>query len=372
MNPILLVAILLVIIIFALIVYNFRISKKIKTFRNINDRINSLNVLQDFLDTIGKDTPVDDKLQVINEILIEKFKVKYSSIVVFNGAEYDLKASNVNEKHWDTLKNLHTDELFKKSIATATPQYITINRPEEKLSYQKTELGRAKSAMFFPLYIDNVYIGYWIIESGEPHAFDNMDTNVLGIVKENIVAVLKTVTYQNTIENIYRVDKTTGLNSAEYLYGKGKRIIDKYVQSTICMFSITNIEEINKKFGRDIGTDILVRISNSVKTSISSEYIFVRYMGPKFAIAFSGVDVEGTESFLKTLKEDIEKIKIIEENEENPKKNKPKVVKDRDSYPRTNFVIADYYKGTGLEEVTKKLEEYLDDASIDESNISYI
>ena len=246
MNPILLVAILLVIIIFALIVYNFRISKKIKTFRNINDRINSLNVLQDFLDTVGKDTPVDDKLQVINEILIEKFKVKYSSIVVFNGAEYDLKASNVNEKHWDTLKNLHTDELFKKSIATATPQYITINRPEEKLSYQKTELGRAKSAMFFPLYIDNVYIGYWIIESGEPHAFDNMDTNVLSIVKENIVAVLKTVTYQNTIENIYRVDKTTGLNSAEYLYGKGKRIIDKYVQSTICMFSITNIEEINK------------------------------------------------------------------------------------------------------------------------------
>ena len=221
MNIILFVVILLVVVILALVFYNLSISKKIKTFRNINDKITNLNVLQDFLDTIGKDTPVDDKLQVINEILIEKFKIKYSTIVVFNGAEYVLKASNVNEKHWDTLKNLHTDELFKKSIETATPQYITVNNLDEKLSYQKTELGRAKSAMFFPLYIDNVYIGYWIIESSEPHAFDNMDTNVLGIVRENIVAVLKTVTYQNTIENIYRIDKTTGLNSAEYLYGKG-------------------------------------------------------------------------------------------------------------------------------------------------------
>ncbi len=372
MNPILLIVVLLVGIIFALIVYNLNISKKIKEYKNVSDRVNSLKVLQEFLDTIGKDTPVDDKLQVINEILIEKFKIKYSTIVVFNGAEYVVKASNVDEKHWDTLKNLHTDELFKKSIATATSQYLTISRPDEKLSYQKSEMGRAKSAMFFPLYIDNVYIGYWIIESSEPHAFDNMDTNVLGVVRENIVAVLKTVTYQNTIENIYRVDKMTGLNSAEYLYGKGKRIIDKHVQSTICMFQITNIEEINKKFGRDVGTDIIIRISNNVKTSISSEYIFVRYMGPKFAIAFSGVDIEGTEGFLKTLKEEIEKIKIVEEDEENPKKKKQKIVNDRDSFPRTNFVIADYYKGTGLEEVTKKLEEYLDDAPKDESNISYI
>ena len=88
-------------------------------------------------------------------------------------------------------------------------------------------MARSKSAMFFPLYIDNIYIGYWIIESSEPHAFDNTDTSVLGIVRENIVAVLKTVSYQNTIENIYRVDKNTALNSAEYLYGKGKRIIRK-------------------------------------------------------------------------------------------------------------------------------------------------
>ena len=35
-------------------------------------------------------------------------------------------------------------------------------------------MNRAKSAMFFPLYIDNIYIGYWIIESDIPHAFDEV------------------------------------------------------------------------------------------------------------------------------------------------------------------------------------------------------
>lgn len=368
MNPILLAIVVLIIIIIALVIYNLSISKKINKFQNINERLSNLKVLQDFMDTIGKDTPVDNKLQVINDILIEKFNIRYSTIVVFNGAEYVIKASNVDEKHWDALKNLHTEEMFKDSISSATPKYVTINSAGEKLAYQKSEMGRAKSAMFFPLYIDNIYIGYWIIESSEPHAFDNMDTNVLGVVRENIVSVLKTVSYQNTIENIYRVDKTTGLNSAEYLYGKGKRVIDKYAQSTICMFNITNIMDINEKFGRDAGTKTIIDISNIVKSSISSQYIFVRYMGPKFAIAFSGVDLEGVEEFIKTIKEEIEKISIKKEELSSNKRTKKRIY----VHPKTNFILATYYKGTGLEEVTKKLEEYLDDADVNESNINCI
>lgn len=177
------IIVILVLFVVGLLIYNLSINNKIKTFNNINDRIANLNVLQDFLDTIGKDSSVNDKLEIINNVLIEKFIIKYSTIVVFNGAEYIIKATNVDEKHWDTMKNLHTQEMFKDSIMTATPKYVTINRPDEKLIYQKSEMGRAKSAMFFPLYIDNIYIGYWIIESGEAHAFDNIDTNVLRCCK---------------------------------------------------------------------------------------------------------------------------------------------------------------------------------------------
>ena len=185
------IILVLVLFVVGLLIYNLSINNKIKTFNSINDRIANLNVLQDFLDTIGKDSSVHDKLEIINNVLIEKFNIKYSSIVVFNGAEYVIKATNVDEKHWDTMKNLHTEEMFKDSIMTATPKYVTINRPDEKLIYQKSEMGRAKSAMFFPLYIDNIYIGYWIIESGESHAFDNLDTSVLRCCKRKYCSSIK-------------------------------------------------------------------------------------------------------------------------------------------------------------------------------------
>ena len=131
------------------------------------------------------------------------------------------------------------------------------------------------------------------------------------------------------------------------------------------MFKITNIEEINAKFGRNVGTKMLVDVVNAVKSNIAAEYIFVRYMGPKFSIAFSGVDLEGAANFLVDLKTKIEDIELELETK---KKTKTKIL----IKPKSNFVVASYYKGTGIEEVTKKLEEYLDKADKMESSITSI
>ena len=214
----LLVMAILIVIVIALIVYNIVISRRIKNFKNINQKVTSLNVLQDFMSTIGDDQSVDEKIKRINDILIEEYAIKYSTIVVFDGSEYVVKASNVDKKHWDTLRNLHEEDIFKDSITSAKPKYITVNTDEERLPYQKMEFGRAKSAMFFPLYIDNVYIGYWIIESGKMHAFDHVDTTILEVVKDNIISIFRIVSYQNVLENLTRKDLYSDLKTSEYLY----------------------------------------------------------------------------------------------------------------------------------------------------------
>ncbi len=370
----------LLIVIAVLIVYNIHIQKKIDTYNNINQQISNLSVLQEFMKVAGEEDSVDAKLNKINEIVIEQYDIKYSTIVVFDGAEYVIKATNVDKLHHETLTNLHNEEIFQDSVATATPKYITIENENEKLPYQKVEMGRAKSAMFFPLYIDNIYIGYWIMESGRMHAFDKTDTTIIEVVKDNIVSVLSTMSYQDAMENIIRIDKFTGLYSAEYLYSKAKRTFDKYPTSAVCMFKITNIEEINEKASRQIGNDIITEVSNIVKTKMAAQYVFVRYMGPKFVIVFSGVEETSVEEFLKELKREMEELEIVEEAEEvqvvkviNGKKVRVKELKEEKSAsPKINFVVSTYYKGTGIEQLNKKLEEYLDSASKTENQINYI
>ena len=155
---IIIIVVVLVAIVFGLLAYNVVIHRKIQDFRNTDQKIKSLNVLQEFMSTIGEESTVDGKISKINNILIEQYNIKYSTIVVFDGAEYVIKATNVSEKHWDTMRNLQSEEIFKDSITTATPKYVTVNNDQERLPYQKLEFGRAKSAIFFPLYIDNIYI----------------------------------------------------------------------------------------------------------------------------------------------------------------------------------------------------------------------
>ena len=374
------IIVILVIVIILLGMYNYHIQKKIDTYNNINQQISNLSVLQDFMKVAGEEDSVEAKLNKINEIVIEQYDIKYSTIVVFDGAEYVIKATNVDKLHHETLTNLHNEEIFQDSVATATPKYITIENENEKLPYQKVEMGRAKSAMFFPLYIDNIYIGYWIMESGRMHAFDKTDTTIIEVVKDNIISVLSTISYQDAMENIVRTDKFTGLFSAEYLYSKAKRTFDKYPTSAVCMFKITNIEEINENASRQIGNDIITEISNIVKTKMAAQYVFVRYMGPKFVIVFSGVEETSVDEFLKELKREMEELEIVEEAEEvqvvkviNGKKVRVRELKEEKSAsPKINFVVSTYYKGTGIEQLNKKLEEYLDSVDKSENQINYI
>lgn len=382
----LILIIVLVFVILALMIYNMSIHRKIQTFHNMNQRITNLNILQDFMNIVGKDIDVDKKIQDINNVIIEKYEIKYSTIVVFDGTEYIIKASNVSERHWNSMKKLHEVDIFKDSIAASVPKYITVNNENERLPYQQEEFGRAKSAIFFPLYIDNVYIGYWIIESGIPHEFDNIDTTIFETVRENIVTVLKTVNYQKTLENIARTDLFTGLKSAEYLYGDGKKIIDNYAVSSVCMFRIANIEEVNK-ISRELGNKLITDTCRYIQNNIADTYLFVRYMGPKFVIVFCGVDSDAVLEFINEIKESVENIqvklennyeikeikqdnKIEESNTKKPNRKKKKEIKI--ATPQLSFVISTYYKGTGLEEVLGKMEKCIDEESKDGEQITSI
>ena len=96
-------ALILFCIVIVLIVYNITLHKKIQKFKNMNQKVTNLYVVQDFMNAIGETSSVEDKIKKINDVLIERYEIKYSTIVVFNGAEYQIKASNVDAFAYSTL-----------------------------------------------------------------------------------------------------------------------------------------------------------------------------------------------------------------------------------------------------------------------------
>lgn len=58
---------ILVLIVVGLIIYNITIHKKIQKFKNMNQRITNLYVVQDFMNAIGETSTVDEKIKKIND-----------------------------------------------------------------------------------------------------------------------------------------------------------------------------------------------------------------------------------------------------------------------------------------------------------------
>ena len=59
---------ILVAIVIGLLVYNININKKIQDLKNVNQKVTSLNVLQEFMNTIGEEETVDSKITKKNMI----------------------------------------------------------------------------------------------------------------------------------------------------------------------------------------------------------------------------------------------------------------------------------------------------------------
>jgi len=89
-------------------------------------------------------------------------------------------------------------------------------------------------------------------------------------------------------------------------------------------------------------------------------------MGPKFAIVFSGIEIQAVKNFMEQIKTQIEKIEL------EPVDVEFEGDEDIMANPKINIIISTYYKGTALEGAMKKLEEYLDNASNDENGINYL
>lgn len=332
--------------------------------KSTNQRVISLNVLQDFIGIIGNiSTESKEKMNEINNVLIERYEIKYSTIVMFDGERYRVEASNVNEKHFKMFEQLQNNDIFADSIKNATPKYITVNQGE-KLPYLDMEFERAKSAIFFPIYTDNVYMGYWLIEGNKPHEFDNIDTTVLDVVKNNLVSTEKVVRQLRTLENMARVDKNTRLNTYEYLFGGARKIIDKYPTSIVSLVKVINLRQIEDKVSKKTADAVLKGIAEYTKNCLSPEYIMVKYSDDEFVIVFSGSDMEGVSKFLEALKSSVEKLKIKVVGSLRESLNGQAVA------PKVNMVYTSYYKETALEKIISNLQEYLDECEPNESDVT--
>lgn len=374
MNNIIYFVIAEIVIILVLLIYNIFVSKRVKVLKSGKENLKKLYTLKEILEVTKKSDNVNSKLNEINNILIKNLELTNSHIVVFTGINYDIKASNIQEENKKDLFNVIKTEVFQNSILENKEQYITVENENTSLPY--TENRDIKACIFYPLYKNEGFLGYWLIESNNIKGLDFLDKEILTNIKESILNVVHTLFYQKATETFVEKDNISNLNSKEYLLTKGRERLEKTnAESTVLMFNVLNINEINNNYSREIGNSLINKIGELLNTNYSN-YIFARYLGPKFVVILDNMSLENTDTklLITNLKTNLESIGInIQNTNDNQNEKNDSISDEIDSIDiieeniSKNYINAEikieaitYKPGYELDTILKTLESKME------------
>lgn len=298
------VVVLLLVAIILMFVSIYYYEKDYRLNKACNQKGNNLSIvnssIQKMFEILGSYKPSDLKLDEINKVIMKSFKPKYSSIVIYNGNEHIVKSTNVEECYIESIKEVANETIFSYNVLNKVSKYA-IATEGKTVPYRSAIERDIKSAIFSPIYYNDVYLGFWIIEDTKQNAFDFISEMDLEKFKYNMGLFIENIQKQNAIEVAENIDKQTNFYNSNYLYSLARKSLIENDFSAITMIYLKNLPEINEKYTRNIGNTLISKISNIIRANLKEGSVVIRYSGLRFLIVNFGLTAQAVQP-------DIEKI----------------------------------------------------------------
>ena len=274
-----------------------------KNYSIMAKNYSTVTILQEIMVILGAKIQAGQKLERINEILINRFDIAYSSIVEKTDNGNIIKASNVSSDLYNYIAELDSLPEFAESMRQDVPKYITRTR---NLDYQTAAERDVRSVLMFPLYREDEYRGFWILEDIRSSAFDSIKVQ-LSIIKDNITLVLQNNDYAVSLENktsaletankkLEEMANRDGLTGAFNKYFMHKTLDNVFNgnrrQNSLAIMDIDYFKNYNDKNGHMEGDNLLRSLAQLITDSLRDKDMLFRFGGEEFVILFSDTSKE--------------------------------------------------------------------------------
>ena len=171
-----------------------------KNYALMSKNYSTVTILQEIMVILGNKIPATKKLERINEILINRFDIAYSTIVEAGEDGNIVKASNLPEDLYSQIVNLDTEKLFADSMNQNVPKYITALKI---LEYPSADRRDIRSALMFPLYREDVEDYPDIAEEViREYGYDHIGSTLLETSKVTLGGKTKAQARTDNIKNL--------------------------------------------------------------------------------------------------------------------------------------------------------------------------
>ena len=248
-------------------------------------------IMQRMFELMASTIPASKKIEELNNIIIEVFNSKNSTISIFDGTIYEVKATNVEDMYINSIKTIAEEQDFKNNALNNVSKYM-VAAGGRILGYKSAMERKIRSAMFSPIYYNGMYLGFWLLEDDAENAYDSISKEELAKLKDHIGVFIENVLSQDSIESAYNTDKQTGFYNNLYLYSNVRQKTSKEENSALTLMCLSNLPRINEEYGREVGNRLLEKAAKLMQEVFNSDNIFVRYSGSKFCVVSPGASAE--------------------------------------------------------------------------------
>ena len=289
--------------------------------------------------------PASKKIEELNNIIIEVFNSKSSTISIFDGTNYEIKATNIEPMYINSIQALAEEKDFKNNSTQNVSKYL-VAAGGRLLGYKSAMERKIRSAMFSPIYYNGMYLGFWLLEDDAENAYDSISKEELAKLKDHIGVFIENVLSQESIENAYNTDKQTGFYNNLYLYSTVRQQTAKEENSALTLMLLSNLPQINEDYGREVGNKLLEKAAKLIQEIFSSDNVFVRYSGSKFCIVSPGASAENMHAMVERY---ITNLKMQHE-----------VVDNNKVSLNINVVMKNIRKQSNIEREISKMADYVE------------
>lgn len=331
-------------------------SKKLEYFETVTKNLSAMGVIQNMFEILGANITASQKIKELNNAIIEAYSPKNSTIVIYDGNSYEVMATNVEDTYKALIANIAEEPDFKSNYLKNVSKYITTTS-DKTLTYKSAIERNIRSCMFVPIYFNNRYLGFWLLESEQENEFDDISKNEIAKLKNNLGVFIENSASQNIIETAQNTDTQTGLYNNLYLYSTARQKLLEYETSALILIRFNNLNEINEQYSRNVCNMLLIKGINAIKDMVTKDTISVRYSGRKFLLICPNTTAESVHSLAERILTTLS--------------NELVYVNESGISLKQNMLIHTYRKQNNLEKELQKMLTYIDNTK-EENSIKII
>ena len=254
--------------------------EEIFRLKNLNESLQyKLSITSNLLD-ISKYLNIgigsDNIFNIINDVAIAIFGVKYSTIIVKEGNNTYLNVSNVNSKNYKNFNFLYKffgEETFSISCRDEL-DIISIKEPD------------THSLLGYPIFCRKKFVGYMILEHPYANFFDHHKIHFLSALADLLAVTYENYTLYKQLDQKSKHDPVLNILTRTEFMNRLNFILKKKNSPDfgIIMIDVDNFKSINDSHGHIFGDSALNQTVNAIKELLDKNDMIARYGGDEFIL----------------------------------------------------------------------------------------